>query len=140
MPIWLTVIGIAALIVLFIVKKMPKIRALAALFVGLGIAYGSTRSLVTRFTDDGAHAALAGGGRLAETAFGIGAASLGAIVVLCLLFLVAHDLYPRHSAKMRTTIAALLLPVFAVNAGGAVQHAIDTVRTGVVQTTNSQGR
>lgn len=140
MPVLFTVGGLAALIVLFLVKKMPKIRAVAALLFGMGIAYGSTHALVTHLATAAAHAALSGGGKVGELLFGITVGGFGTLIVLSMTFLVGHDLWPKHSAKMRTTFIALLLPIIAANAGGAISHAADTTRTSIVQTANMQGR
>lgn len=136
MPIWWTVIGIAALIVLFIVKKLPKFRALAALIVGLSLAYGSAGALLPRLARQAAHAAVTGADHLGATALGAGGLAVGAIIASVLVFFVIHDLWPKNRAKLRTTICALLLPLVAVAAGGQVTQISNQVHTNIVQTAN----
>lgn len=138
MSIWWTVGGLAVLIVLFIVKKLPKIRALAALVVGYALAYGGTRALLPRLAGQGAHAGVTGAGHLGQVALGIGVQAIGGLIALILAFFVAHDLWPKHKAKLRTTICALLLPVFAVAAGGQAAHVSNQVHMNIVQTTNGR--
>lgn len=136
MPIWLTVIGIATLIVLLIVKKLPKTKAVAALAVSFGVAYGNRGHLIPRLANQAAHAGVTAAGNAGSHLGGVGQATVGGLICLVGLGLLVHDLWPRHKAKMRDTIIAILLPILAVAAGGTAAHISDQVHTNLVQTAN----
>lgn len=111
-------------------KKFPKLRAVAALFASLGIAYGVIGGLLTHLLTTGVGLVVSATDKLATITLGV---AIPTIIAGALAFVLVHDLMPKHAAKMRTTVIAFILPLFAVAAGGAAGQLAANVHTGLVQ-------
>lgn len=124
--------ALGVLIVTLIIKKLRKVSSIAALVGSLGIATGGTGGLISHWINSGAGLFTTGSSKVELIAFG---AALPGLVVLALLGLVLHDLWPKNKAKFRTVVLAFLVPLLGVAAGGAVGHAFTQAKTSIVQTT-----
>lgn len=104
-------------------KKLPKVSVLLLLVGASGLAgwVGSwlrtAAGYVEGFVDQ-------------ITRIGVGA-SVGGLIVLVLVFIVVHDLWPKQKANRTTQMAAFALPLFGIAGGGIVATAIGAIVTAV---------
>jgi hypothetical protein len=127
----LLVLGALTLATLCIfLKKLPKVRAVAAFIAGLGFAFGAVGGLIDHLLAAVFHLLVGVSDKVGTAAFGVG---ISTIVAGALAFVFIHDLMPKHAAKMRTAIIGFALPLFAVAAGGAAGQLASSVHQGIVQ-------
>lgn len=111
-------------------KKFVRLRAVTALIASIGFAYGVVGGLLTHLLTAGAHLAVGTAGKIETLTVGV---AVPVIIIGALAFVYIHDLMPKHTAKMRTTIIGFLLPLLAVATGGAAGSLADNVHAGIVQ-------
>jgi hypothetical protein len=94
-------------------RKMPKFTALLWFAAGGAFAGGGLGSLLSMFLG------------LAGAIIGAG---IGVLLFIVLLFVVVHDLWPKHkgAATRMTAVAALLLPIVAASVGGTIPGIVST--------------
>lgn len=123
---------LASFVVLYLLKKLPTVRALAA-FIGTFLVFHEGH--VGRIIGDGAVWLAHVSGTVTAWAFGGAVIAIPAIIS-GILFI--HDLMPKHAAKNRTGWAAIVfaaliaagatgIPALA-GVGNAVNNGVNTVK------------
>lgn len=131
----LLVLGATAFMIFAaIVKKMPKIRALAAAISGIGFAVGDVGGLLSRLLLRVAGFAVHTEDTLSGRLFSAGAALVGLVIVATMAGFWVHDMWPKHAAKMRTTILGLVTPFVAVATGGQAASLVHSFNTSIGNT------
>lgn len=140
MSVLLVLGAVAATGFCLLVRKLPKPRAFFAAVAGFGFAFAAVGGFIQHFLMFLAHLAVHGESKVFGRLFA-GSASTATntvvvagamtIVVAFLACLWVHDMWPKHAAKMRTTIIGFAAPLLAVATGGAAAQVASSIYSSV---------
>lgn len=140
MSILLVIISVAITGFCWLVRKMPKVRAFFAALAGFGFAFAAVGGLIHRILMFVADLMVRGetklfgklfAGSTAATANTVAVAAAMTVVCGFLAALYVHDMWPKHAAKLRTTIIGFGVPLLAVATGGTAGQVASSIYSSI---------